>query len=83
MLEGQKTYSSSLKAHATLLKRLRNSVGADTLTHNLNDIQSLSIEKYIDEVATAVFESLVKCKKEMDISAAVEASHVFAHHWLR
>jgi hypothetical protein len=38
----------------------------------LKDVESLSLEKYIDEVAGAVVEGLARCKTEKDVWSAVE-----------
>jgi regulator of nonsense transcripts 2 len=38
----------------------------------IKDIESLSLEKYIDEIAGAVVEGIARCKTEKDIWGAVE-----------
>ena len=38
----------------------------------MKDIESLSLEKYIDEMSGAVIEGLGRCKTEKDVWSAVE-----------
>ena len=40
----------------------------------MKDIESLSLEKYIDEMSGAVIEGLGRCKTEKDVWSAVEVS---------
>lgn len=47
-------------------------MGADNHDQILKDIDSLSLEKYIDEVAGAVVEGVSRCKTEKDVWSAVE-----------
>ncbi|KAG6916674.1 hypothetical protein DXG01_005898 [Tephrocybe rancida] len=63
---------SSLKRHTALIKRIRQSLAADGREQILKDIDSLSLEKYIDEIAGAVVEGISRCKTERDVWAAVE-----------
>ena len=63
---------SSLKRHTTLIKRIRQSMASENREQILKDIESLSLEKYIDEVAGAVVEGLARCKTEKDVWSAVE-----------
>lgn len=63
---------SSLKRHTALIKRIRQSLAADSRDQILKDIESLSLEKYIDEIAGAVVEGIARCKTERDVWAAVE-----------
>ena len=63
---------SSLKRHTALIKRMRQSIGAENREHILKDIDSLSLEKYIDEIAGAAVEGVGRCKTEKDIWSAVE-----------
>ncbi|KAL4080360.1 armadillo-type protein [Scleroderma yunnanense] len=62
----------SLKRHTALIKRMRQSIGADNRDQILKDIDSLSLEKYIDEIAGAALEGVARCKTEKDTWAAVE-----------
>ncbi|KAF9263251.1 ARM repeat-containing protein [Marasmius fiardii PR-910] len=69
---------SSLKRHTALIKRMRQSMAADNRDQILKDIDTLSLEKYIEEIVGAVMEGIVKCKTEKDVWSAVEAiSHLY------
>jgi hypothetical protein len=61
-----------LKRHTALIKRIRQSLAADNRDQILKDIESLSLEKYIDEIAGAIIEGVARCKTEKDVWAAVE-----------
>ncbi|KAK7053362.1 mRNA decay protein [Paramarasmius palmivorus] len=63
---------SSLKRHTALIKRTRQSLGADNRDQILKDIDTLSLEKYVDEIVGAVMDGIVKCKTEKDVWSAVE-----------
>ncbi|GLB37513.1 putative up-frameshift suppressor 2 [Lyophyllum shimeji] len=63
---------SSLKRHTALIKRIRQSLAAEGRDQILKEIDSLSLEKYIDEIAGAVVEGIPRCKTERDVWAAVE-----------
>ncbi|KAI1791335.1 transcription factor [Ganoderma leucocontextum] len=67
-----KALDSSLKRHTALIKRMRQSVGLENRDQILKDIESLSLEKYVDEVVGAVAEGILRCKSEKDIWSAVE-----------
>ncbi|KAI6046075.1 ARM repeat-containing protein [Pisolithus marmoratus] len=62
----------SLKRHTALIKRMRQSIGADNRDQVLKDIDSLSLEKYTDEIAGAAVEGIGRCKTDKDVWAAVE-----------
>ncbi|KAL0564210.1 mRNA decay protein, partial [Marasmius crinis-equi] len=64
---------SSLKRHTALIKRMRQSMAADNRDQILKDIETLSLEKYIDEIVGAVMDGIIKCKTEKDVWSAVEA----------
>lgn len=49
-------------------------MGTDLKTQLLNDINKLSLEKYISEIVGSVLEGMLKCKSSVDISACVEVS---------
>ena len=70
--EPSKALDSSLKRHTALTKRIRQSLGIENYAQILKDIESLSLEKYIDEMAGAVMEGLGRCKTEKDVWSAVE-----------
>ncbi|KAK0212735.1 ARM repeat-containing protein [Desarmillaria ectypa] len=63
---------SSLKRHTALIKRIRQSVASDNRDQILKDIDSLSLEKYVDEIAGAIAEGTSRCKTEKDVWSAVE-----------
>ncbi|KAG6845896.1 hypothetical protein H0H87_000702 [Tephrocybe sp. NHM501043] len=69
---------SSLKRHTALIKRIRQSLATDSRDQILKDIDSLSLEKYIDEIAGAVVEGISRCKTERDVWAAVEVRPLLA-----
>jgi len=70
---------SSLKRHTALIKRIRQSVGVDNRDQILKDIDSLTLEKYIEEIAGAVPEGIVRCKLDKDVWSATEVSHLGGH----
>ena len=51
---------------------MRQSLGADNNEQILKDIASLSLEKYVEELAGAAMEGLGRCKTEKDVWSAVE-----------
>jgi hypothetical protein len=65
---------SSLKRHTALIKRMKQSLAADYRDQIIKDISSLSLEKYIEELATAAVEGIVRCKSEKDVWSAVQVS---------
>lgn len=67
-----KALDSSLKRHTALIKRMRQSVGLENRDQILKDVESLSLEKYVDEIVGAVAEGILRCKTEKDIWNAVE-----------
>ena len=75
-VEPSKALDSSLKRHTALTKRIRQSLGAENYAQILKDIESLSLEKYIDEMSGAVMEGLGRCKTEKDVWSAVEVRYV-------
>lgn len=70
--EPLKNLDSSLKRHTALIKRMRQSLATDNYEHIMKDIASLSLEKYVDELASAVVEGVARCKTERDVWSAVE-----------
>jgi regulator of nonsense transcripts 2 len=70
--EPSKALESSLKRHTALIKRIRQSIGLDNRDQILKDIETLTLEKYIDEIAGAVPEGIVRCKLEKDVWSATE-----------
>ena len=70
--EPAKALDSALKRHTALIKRMRQSVGQENRDQILKDIDSLTLEKYVDEIVGAVAEGILKCKTEKDVWSAVE-----------
>ncbi|KAJ7045615.1 transcription factor [Mycena alexandri] len=63
---------SSLKRHTALIKRMRQSMAMDNRDQILKDIDTLSLEKYVDEIVAAAVEGVARCKTEKDVWNAVE-----------
>lgn len=51
---------------------MRQSMAADYRDQILKDVESLSLEKYVDEIAGAAVEGISRCKTEKDVWSAVE-----------
>ena len=67
-----KSLDSSLKRHTAFVRKIRQSVGAENRDQLLKDIETLSLEKYVDELGGAVLEGIPRCKSEKDVWSAVE-----------
>nr|GAT56787.1 nonsense-mediated mRNA decay factor [Mycena chlorophos] len=63
---------SSLKRHTALIKRIRQSMALDNRDQIVKDIETLSLEKYVDEIVGATVEGMGRCKTEKDVWSAVE-----------
>ncbi|KAJ7703097.1 armadillo-type protein [Mycena rosella] len=63
---------SSLKRHTALIKRMRQSMAMDNRDQIIKDIDTLSLEKYVDEIVGAAVEGIARCKTEKDVWSAVE-----------
>ena len=61
-----------MKRHTALIKRIRQSVGVENRDQIIKDVETLSLEKYVDELAGAVLEGIARCKTEKDIWSAAE-----------
>lgn len=72
MIPESSKLDSSLKRHTALIKRVRQSLAVDQREQILKDIDTLSLEKYVDEIASAAVEGVARCKTERDIWSAVE-----------
>lgn len=55
---------------------MRQSIGSDNRDQIIKDIDSLSLEKYVDEIAAAALEGIARCKTEKDVWAAVEVRNL-------
>ncbi|KAG8813394.1 hypothetical protein FRC17_001599 [Serendipita sp. 399] len=56
----------------TLTKRAKLSIGSENRDHILKDIETLTLEKYVEEISSSLLEGLAKCKTDKDIWAATE-----------
>lgn len=72
MFKTAASLDSSLKKNTAVIKRIRTSLTADSLPTLLKEIQTISLEKYLPEIISAVSEGLHKAKTAPDIAAAVE-----------
>jgi len=66
------TLDSSLKRHTALIKRMKQSLGMENHDQIMKDIDSLSLEKYVEEISGAAVEGIARCKTEKDVRSAVE-----------
>ncbi|KAF5208891.1 hypothetical protein E0198_004795 [Clavispora lusitaniae] len=62
---------SSLKKNTGFIKKVRTSLNAQNYVSVLKDIGSLSLEKYVSEVSSAVVEGVSKISKTEDFQASV------------
>ncbi|KAK9898934.1 ARM repeat-containing protein [Cystobasidium minutum MCA 4210] len=64
---------SSLKRNTAFIKRLRTSLQAsDSVAALLNEVKSLSLERYVSELVPAAIEGISRCKTGIEIYGAVE-----------
>ena len=63
---------SSLKKNTAFIKRLRTAITAASTATFLQEIRSLSLQKYLSEVISASYEGLTKLKTPGEIAAGVE-----------
>ena len=71
-IESTNPVDSSLKKHTALIKRMKQSLGVDNNEQILRDVASLSLEKYLDELAGAALEGILRCRSDRDVWSAVE-----------
>jgi hypothetical protein len=62
----------SLKRHTGLIKRAKQSIALEHRDQLLKDIDTLTLERYVDEIATAVIEGVARCKNDKDVWSATE-----------
>ncbi|CEP12054.1 hypothetical protein [Parasitella parasitica] len=67
-----KNLDSNIKKNTTFINKCKTSLGTDMQSQLLNDINKLSLEKYISEIVSSVMEGLLKCKTSVDVAAGVE-----------
>ncbi|KAJ6258274.1 hypothetical protein Dda_7193 [Drechslerella dactyloides] len=63
---------TSFKKNTAVIKKFRTSLTPDNTASLLKDIATVSLEKYLPEVISAVSEGLLKAKATGDINTAVE-----------
>ncbi|CAK5281737.1 unnamed protein product [Mycena citricolor] len=63
---------SSLRRHTALIKRVRQSMALEYRDQIIKDIESLTLEKYVEEIVGAAVEGLSRCKTEKDVWSGVE-----------
>ncbi|KAK6346650.1 hypothetical protein TWF696_006770 [Orbilia brochopaga] len=63
---------TSFKKNTAVIKKFRTSLTPDNTASLLKDIATVSLEKYLPEVTSAVSEGLLKAKVAGDINTAVE-----------
>jgi regulator of nonsense transcripts 2 len=68
----QNSLDSSLKKNTAFIKRLRTGIASSALSTFLQEVRSLSLEKYLSEIISACYEGLCKLKTPTDIAAGVE-----------
>lgn len=68
----QSSLDSSLKKNTAFIKRLRTGIASSALSTFLQEVRSLSLEKYLSEIISACYEGLCKLKTPADIAAGVE-----------
>ncbi|KAG2176994.1 hypothetical protein INT43_007648 [Umbelopsis isabellina] len=67
-----RSLDSNIKKNTAFIKKCKTSLQADYQTQLLNDINKLSLEKYISEIVGAVIEGMAKCKTSVDVASCVE-----------
>lgn len=63
---------SNMKKNTGFIKRIRQSLGAESKDQLLKEIETLNLDKYIEEIILAVAEGLGKCTGAKDCFAAAE-----------
>ncbi|KAG8526512.1 uncharacterized protein KY384_008712 [Bacidia gigantensis] len=66
------SFDSSLKKNTAFIKRLRTAVTATSTPTFIQEIKSLSLQKYLSEVISASYEGLCKLKTPGEVVAGVE-----------
>ena len=66
------TLDSSLKKNTAFIKRIRTAITTSSAPTFLQEIRSLSLQKYLSEIISASYEGLCKLKTPGEISAGVE-----------
>ncbi|PVI01848.1 nonsense-mediated mRNA decay factor [Periconia macrospinosa] len=63
---------SSMKKNTAFIKRLRTAIQSSGQAQFIQDVQTLSLHKYLSEIITACYEGLCKLKTPADIATGVE-----------
>jgi regulator of nonsense transcripts 2 len=63
---------SNMKKNTGFIKRIRQSLGAESKDQLLKEIETLNLDKYIEEIILAVAEGLGRCTGAKDCIAAAE-----------
>lgn len=65
-------FDSSLKKNLGFIKKIRTACSSEAINESIvNDIRTLTLEKYLSEIIPAFFDRLVSLTKPDDISAAI------------
>ncbi|PWN31703.1 ARM repeat-containing protein [Meira miltonrushii] len=64
---------SNMKKNTAFIKRIRQTLGAETKDQLIKDATSLNLDKYIEEIVQAIPEGLSKCNTSKDCIAAAES----------
>ncbi|KAH8549365.1 armadillo-type protein [Umbelopsis sp. PMI_123] len=67
-----RSLDSNIKKNTAFIKKCKTSLQADYQTQLMNDINKLSLEKYISEIVGAVIEGMAKCRTSSDVTSCVE-----------
>ncbi|KAJ4354264.1 mRNA decay protein [Didymosphaeria variabile] len=68
----QASLDSSMKKNTAYIKRLRTGIQASAQSQFLQDVQTLSLHKYLSEIISACYEGLCKLKTPAEIATGVE-----------
>ena len=63
---------SSMKKNTAYIKRLRTGIQASAQSQFLQDVQTLSLHKYLSEIISACYEGLCKLKTPAEVATGVE-----------
>jgi regulator of nonsense transcripts 2 len=68
----QKALDSNLRKNTAFIRRLRTSINPQSLNAFLQEVCTLSLQKYLSEIISACYEGLCKLKSPADIAVGVE-----------
>jgi regulator of nonsense transcripts 2 len=68
----QKSLDANLKKNTAFIRRLRTSTNPQSLNAFLQEVKSLSLQKYLSEIISACYEGLCKLKSPADIAVGAE-----------